>query len=521
MAATIIRLADGTRSAVDQLLLTEPESLLTDGRILPFLNRLAACSAGGRCAWELLFTSTPADSGVKLSARLIFHTSLPPARHSMLAGSSQTMQDNLLCALEANDISAAAAADPLPAAPRSGLISLIKRDARLLSPEAELTPGRLRQQLCTAPGNGLSLLLVQSRWEESELALSAADESEARRAMMAADPVFDFALTLWGPQAQENARWLQSVALDQLIPCSSADPELYPIVLRRDPWRAVSLLPAATGFRATRLTLSELLTVCGCPAEPGEMQTMCRSNWREQATEALSRAQISLLPVDLTLTANDLAFMGIQSDDDLTGSLHMTDKMAEMLRMCVAILRQLGAMQPPDAPQTEAPGDASHLLSYLLPAVGHIYEQFVRECCYSTLYVPYYTHACSKPPRQIGSVTLSTYDHGPDARFYRLRSFDASLRDPEKQADIRERMIDDFDAYATIRGEKMSDVYWYNLFNDMNTARYQRNEMAHELADVKVARIFARVFLLEQPDEPSLLRRLLMCRWVATNFPRV
>ncbi|MBQ7848668.1 MAG: hypothetical protein IJ343_02960 [Clostridia bacterium] len=521
MAATIIRLADGLRSAVDQILLTEPDSLLADGRILPFLNKLSTCTAGGRCAWELLFSSSAGDSGIHMDSRLIFHTSLPPAQHGMLTDSSQAMQDKLLAALEENDIAAAEAADKLPALPRRGLISLVKRDGRLISPDVELTPGHLRQHLCTAPGNGMSLLLVQSGWDAGELEQVAAGESDARRAMMAKDPAFSFVVTLWGPQAQENARWLQGLSMDQLTACVSTDEELYPIVVRRDPWRAIRLLPETPGFRATRLSLSELLTVCGCPAEPGEMQSMCRSNWRDQAMEALNKAQISLLPVDMTLTPNDLAYLGIQSDADLTGSLHMTAKMAEMLRMCMAILRQLGAIRLPGEPRPESAAEGSHLLSYLLPAVGHIYEQFVRECCYNTMYVPYYAHACGRSPRQVGSVILSTYDQGPDARFYRLKSFDPSMRDPEKQGDIRERMIDDFAAYATIRGEQMTDVYWYNLFNDMNTARSQRNEMAHELADVRVAEIFARAFLLEQPGEPSLLRRLLMCRWVATNFPRL
>ena len=521
MAATIIRLADGQRSAVSQLLLTAPEALLTDGRILPFLSRLTTCSAGGRCAWELLFTSIPTDSGVQLEARLIFHTSLPAARYGMLPGSAQAMQDKLLATLSENDIAAADAPDALPAAPRRGLVPLIKRDGRLLSPDAELAPGHLRQHLCTAPGNGLSLLLVQSAWDAGELEQVASGESDARRAMMAADPAFDFAVTLWGPQAQENAQWLQGLTLELLAPCAPGDPELFPIVLRRDPWRAMTLLPQTAGFRPTRLSLSELLTLCGCPAEPGEMQAMCRSSWREQATEALDKAQISLLPMDMTLTGDDLQFLGVSSDESLMSELHMTAKMAEMLRMCVAILRQLGAMHLPGTPRPEAAGDNAHLLSYLLPAVGHIYEQFVRECCYNTMYVPYYSHACGRSPRQVGSVILSTYDQGPDARFYKLRSFDPAMRDPEKQVEIRERMIDDFTAYATIRGESMSDVYWYSLFNDMNTARSQRNEMAHEMADVRVAEIFARAFLLEQPGEPSLLRRLLMCRWVATNFPRL
>ena len=231
---------------------------------------------------------------------------------------------------------------------------------------------------------------------------------------------------------------------------------------------------------------------------------------------ALGKVLTEMTPEEVIKVVSDSGLRGRGGGGFPTGR-----KWALCAHMCMAILRQLGAIRLPGEPRPESAAEGSHLLSYLLPAVGHIYEQFVRECCYNTMYVPYYAHACGRSPRQVGSVILSTYDQGPDARFYRLKSFDPSMRDPEKQGDIRERMIDDFAAYATIRGEQMTDVYWYNLFNDMNTARSQRNEMAHELADVRVAEIFARAFLLEQPGEPSLLRRLLMCRWVATNFPRL
>ena len=84
---------------------------------------------------------------------------------------------------------------------------------------------------------------------------------------------------------------------------------------------------------------------------------------------------------------------------------------------------------------------------------------------------------------------------------------------------IREQMIDDFTAHAAIDGRRRPDDFWYGLFNDMTTARSQRNGLTHERADLRSAATFGRAFLLDRPGMPSLLRRLLDCRRVATNFP--
>ena len=517
MAMNRVRLADGSLSGVSQVQLTEPEALLRDGRIIPFLSKLPSCTAGGRCAWELLLQSvaTP-DEGIQLQARLISHTSLQHSPLPLLESGVAAAREKLLDALAENDIAAAPIEGRLPPVPRTGLVTLLKRRASLLSTEVELTEGQMTQHLCAAPDNGLSLLLVRSEWEKDELEQSASRVSPARHAQLARDPVFDFVITLWGPDAQANAAWLQSVSLQLLSASAAAAPQLYPLCLRSDPWKLLTLLPPGEGHRPTLLTLSELLTFCGCPAEPGEMQTLCRTNWRDDAKEAFTKAQMPLLSADLTLQSSDLVYLGLQKDSDLTHKLQMSDNMAEMLRMCVLILRQLGVLGLTIAEIINKP---QNLMGYLLPTVGHIYEQFVRECCYRTMYTPYYAYATGRKPRPVSSVILSTYDQGPGIRFYTLQDFPIDMREPEMQSCIRERMIDDFTDYATVNGQKMPDVYWYNLFNDMNTARSLRNEMAHEAASLRTAAIFAKAFLFEQEDEPSLLKRLLKCRKVETNFP--
>jgi len=517
MAMNRVRLADGSLSGVGQIELTEPETLLRDGRIIPFLSKLPSCTAGGRCAWELLLQSvaTP-DEGVQLRARLISHTSLQHSPLPLLESGVAAAQEKLLAALAENDIAAAPLEGRLPPAPRTGIVTLLKRRASLLSTEVELTEGQMAQHLCAAPENGLSLLLVRSEWDPCELEQTASRVSPARHAQLARDPLFDFVVTLWGPDAQTNAAWLQSVSLQLLSTAEPTAPQLYPLCLRNDPWKLLTLLPPGEGYRPTLLTLSELLTFCGCPAEPGEMQSLCRTNWRDNAREAFDKAQMPLLSTNLTLQSADLRYLGLDKDSDLTSKLQMPDNMAEMLRMCVMILRQLGVMDLTLAESTSKP---QNLMGYLLPTVGHIYEQFVRECCYRTMYCPYYTYAAGRKPRPVSSVILSTYDQGPGARFYTLHEFPLDMREPEMQSCIRERMIDDFAEYVTVDGQQMPDVYWYNLFNDMNTARSLRNEMAHEAASLRTAAIFAKAFLFEQENESSLLKRLLQCRKVETNFP--
>lgn len=516
MAMIRVRLADGSLSGVGQIVLTEPEKLLSDGRIIPFLSKLTSCTAGGSCAWELLFTSAATEGGVRLQARLISHTSLQRSPLALLESGVAAAQEKLLEALRENDIAAQEAQDRLPAVPRMGLITLHKGCAGLLSTEVELTQGQIRQHLCAAPGNGLSLLLVRTEWLPDELDANAGCISAARKAQLARDPLFSAVITLWGPDAQPTAAWLQGVSLGMLRPFTPADPQLYPLCLRNDPWKLLTLLPQAER-RPVPLTLSELLTACGCPAEPGEMQRMCRTSWRDDAREAFDRAQVPLIGTDLTLQPEDLTFLGLRQDSDLTTTLRMSEGTAEMLRMCVMILRQLGVIQPQPVSNGEQP---NHLMGYLLPTVGHIYEQLVRECCYHTMYEPYYAYATGRKPRHVTSVILSTYDQGPGCKFYTLQRFAGEMKETEMQSCIRERMIDDFAAYATVDGCQMSDVYWYNLFNDMNTARSQRNEMAHEAASISTAAIFAKAFLQERPGEASLLKRLLKCRRVETNFPQ-
>lgn len=517
MAMIRVRLADGALSGVGQILLTEPEKLLSDGRIIPFLSKLAASTGGGQCAWELLLHSVATDGGVKLRARLIAHTRMPHATPAVLESGVAAAQEKLLTTLAECDVAAETATDKLPPAPRTGLVALCKSRAGLIPVEAELTEGQLLQHLCAAPGNGFSLLLIQTEWRPGEMDAATQGVSAERRAQLAREALFCFTVTLWGPGASSTAAWLQGVSLHTLIPFAPVQPQLYPMCLRADPWKLMTLLPDAP-HRPTLLTLSELLTICGCPAEPGEMQRMCRTSWRDDAREAFTRAQMPLLSADLTLQPEDLTFLGLKSDADLTGELGMSEGMAEMLRMCVMILRQLGVMR------TAAPADDSaapnSLMGYLLPTVGHIYEQLVRECCYHTMYAPYYAYATGRKPRHVTSVILSTYDQGPDCKYYTLQRFSCEMKNTEMQSCIRERMIDDFAGYATVNGERKSDVYWYNLFNDMNTARSQRNEMAHEAASLSTAAIFAKAFLLERPGDRSLLRRLLDCRRVETNFPQ-
>lgn len=511
-----VRLADGTLSGVSQILLSEPEGLLRDGRILPFLSKLTSLTGGGSCAWELLLYSIATEDGVKLCARLITHTRLRHGTPALLESSVSAAQCKLLEALEGCGIPARAAQDRLPPAPRTGVIPLCKRRAGLLPAEAELTEGQLMQRLCAAPDNGFSLLLIGTEWQPGELDEIAWGVSSARQAQLARDPLFCFTIMLWGPGAQATAAWLQGISLGSLAPFSPTQPQLYPLCVRSDPWKLLTLLPDAPQ-RPTLLTLGELLTACGCPAEPGEMQRMCRTHWRDEAQEAFTRAQMPLLHANLTLQPSDLAFLGLEHDSDLTKVLHMSASLAEMLRMCVLILRQLGAMLP--APEAGADAQPNRLMGYLLPTVGHIYEQLVRECCYRTLYAPYYAYATGRKPRQITSVILSTYDQGPGCRLYTLQRFPDGMTEPEMQRCIRERMIDDFSRYATLDGSRLPDASWRSLFLDMGSARGQRNEMAHEAASLATASVFARTFLLERPGEPSLLRRLLQCRRIETNFP--
>lgn len=516
MAIKTVPLADRMHSAVSQICLTEPEKLLTDGRIIPIFSRLTSLCTGGRCAWELLLQSVAAPDGTALEARLITHISVPASQRTSLVEAAARTQASLLAALAESNVVAAETEAPIPPLRTPTLITLGRQGSGLLPQEATLAPGLLRQRLCTRPGNGLSLLLVQSGWAEGELQRCCAGLDAEHQAMLARDPVFDAVTTLWGPDAHANAAWLQELMLGRLCPTPPVNPLSYPACLRNDPWRLLTLLPASPP-RTTLLTLSELLTICGCPAGPGEMQRMCRTGWRSGAAEALREANVALLPMDMPLQENDLRYLGLQQDSDLEGVLHMDAQMCDMLRMCVAILRKLGVLgagAPPEATDRQ-----TAMTGLLLPTVGHIYEQFVRECCYQTMHCPYYTYTTGRRPQQVVRVPLSAYDLGPGPKDYHLRPLPPDASDAALQNIIREQMIDDFTACATIDGRRCTDDFWYGLFNDMTTARSQRNGLTHERASLRQANSFARAFLLDRPGSPSLLRRLLMCRRVATNFP--
>ena len=198
MAVITVPLADRSHSGITQLLLNAPELLLEDGRILRFLSRLTSLCSNGRCAWELVFTSMPTPAGTTLDARLITHASVPAALRPTLNELAAATQERLLNALQQCGVSAAATDAPLPLLRSRDFLALTKQDARLISPEAMLIPGQLRQRLCSQQGNGFSLLLVQSDWAPGEAALHTAGQSPERQAMLARDPVFDFAVTLWG-----------------------------------------------------------------------------------------------------------------------------------------------------------------------------------------------------------------------------------------------------------------------------------------------------------------------------------
>lgn len=512
MALTRVRLADGALSCVSQICLTAPEELLTDGRIIPFLSRLPAITGGGSNAWELLLYSAAGPEGVQLRARLITHTRLAHSAPQLADNAARTAQDRLLQALTDTGIPAHPADDRI-APPRAALTCLCKRGAALLPADAFLPEGQLAQRLCAEPGNGLSLLLTPTEWRSGEPEALSCGISAARRTQLAADPVFRFALTLWGAGAQRTAAWLETLSQGTLTAAAPPQPRLYPLCMRSDPWQLMALCPD-DARPATLLTLNELLTLCGCPAEPGDMQRMCRSSWRDEAHEALTRANLSFPTAAPALPPSALTYLGLQHDSDLTGAMQLSAGTAEMLRMCVMILHQLGVMQlPGDAP----PGNP--LMSYLLPTVGHIYEQLVRECCYRTMYLPYYAYATGRKPRQITGVILSTYDQGPGCRQYALHPFPEGMTEPQMQLRIREQMISDFTAYATVSGHQMPGSYWLRLFSDMGAVRSQRNEMAHEAASLDTAAVFTQAFLMDRPGEPSLLRRLLACRWIETHFP--
>lgn len=518
MAVITVPLADRSHSGITQLLLNAPELLLEDGRILRFLSRLTTLCSDGRCAWELVFTSMPTPTGTTLDARLITHASVPAALRPALNELAAATQERLLNALQQCGVSAAATDAPLPLLRSRDFLALTKQDARLISPEAMLIPGQLRQRLCSQPGNGFSLLLVQSDWGENELAQHAAGQSPERQAMLARDPVFDFTVTLWGPDAQANAAWLQGLTLDGLAPATPLSPAVYPACLRHDPWQLMKLLPQSSP-RTTLLTLSELLTLCGCPAEPGEMQRMCRMSWREEAAQSLQEADLPLLAADMTLQDEDLRYMGLTQDSDLENVLQMDADLCDMLRMCVSILRRLGAMQPDGASDPAEADRAARLTGMLLPTVGHIYEQFVRACCYRTMHCPYFAYVSGRRPFPVSKVLLNAYDVGPDARFFRPGILPVNATDNERYAFIREKMTADFTAYATVKGQPQSDPWWYALFKDMSNARYHRNGLTHEKANLDSAARFARTFLREGEADPSLLRRLLMCRSIQTAFP--
>lgn len=499
MAVFTVPLADRNHSGVTQIRFASPETLLEDGRIIHFLSRLTTRCTGGRSAWELLFTSQATPAGTALDARLITHTSVPAAQRPTLTNTALGTREKLLDALQQNDIAAEAVDRPLPTLNGRDFIALCKPCPKLIGAGAFLTPGQLRQRLCTQPGNGVSLVLVQSDWADGELAAYTRDETPDRQAMLARDPVFRFVVTVWGPDAPDNAAWLQRLTHDSLAPAEPRSPAVYPACVRHDPWHLMTLVPNAAPL-SSLLTLSELLTLCGCPAEPGEMQQMSRVSWRERAAQSLKDADISLLAVDMPLQEEDLRYMGLNADSDLETALNMSPEMCDMLRMCAAILRRLGVLHRESPTRDNGADDdrAAHLTGLLLPAVGHIYEQFVRECCYKTMYRPYYPYVTGEQPSPVSGVLLNMYDIGPDCR---------------------ERMTADFTFYATIDGHSEGSPWWRRLFSDMYTARKRRNDLTHEKASLHNARRFAEAFLLESEDRPSLLRRLLLCRRIATNFP--
>ena len=109
MAVMTVPLADRNHAAITQISLSAPELLLEDGRIIHFLSRLTGLSTGGRCAWELVFTSVPAPGGVGLDARLITHTSVPAAQRQALPDMAAGTRDALLNALQHNGMEAAEA----------------------------------------------------------------------------------------------------------------------------------------------------------------------------------------------------------------------------------------------------------------------------------------------------------------------------------------------------------------------------------------------------------------------------
>lgn len=518
MAMMTAPLADGMHSGIRQIRLHDPGQLLADGRIIPFLSQLTTASAGGDAAWELLFTSAAAPSGTLLEGRLILHTRVRAHQRPTLPALTDGKLQRLLTTLKDNGMDASEHPGPLPVFRREAVITLCKEGPALLGEEATLSPGHLRQHLCRNPGNGFSLLLVQSGWEAGEMETCGC-MSQAQRAMLARDPVFSFVLTLWGPDAQDNAAWFSGLTLGRLKPFTPANPVLFTACLRHDPWHLMTLLPPLPP-RAARLTLSEMLTLCGCPSEPGEMQQMCRMTWRQRAQDALTQAQLPLLAMDMTLQPDALRYMGLSSDRDLANVLQMDAASCDMVRMCAAILSKLGTLRrPEDPPAGPVTGRDASLTGLLLPTVGHIYEQLVRDCCYETMYVPYYAYATGLNAPAVTRIFLSNYDQGPGAQNYRLQHLPQDAARPALQNIIRDQMIDDYAAYAMIDGQQFPDVYWYNLFNDMTTARSQRNGLTHEKADLHSAECFSRAFLLDRPDSPSLLRRLLMCKQIRTSFP--
>jgi len=142
MAMTTSPLADRSHAAISQISLTAPEKLLDDGRILHFLSKLTGCSAGGRSAFELLFTSAAGAAGTALTASLIAHTSLPgPQKAQLLPTASGTLK-GLLSALEASGIEAADAPGPLPALRAPRVITLYKQGGALLSEEEKVRIAR-------------------------------------------------------------------------------------------------------------------------------------------------------------------------------------------------------------------------------------------------------------------------------------------------------------------------------------------------------------------------------------------
>ena len=512
-------LANGKHAGVRQILFRDPGQLLCDGRIIHFLSRLCTSSGSGEHAWELRFTSEDSPQGPQLQARLIVHTMVDAHARPRLKAMTAASLETLLEALRDNDLEAEELDEPLPALIRADFISLYKGSRALLDAAAEIRSGHLRQHLCQRAGNGFSLILVQSRWAEGELKGCVADGNAARLAMLAHDPVFDFIAGFWGPDAKGNARWLCDLTLNGLKPFRPVSRAPFSLCMQRDPWYALTLVPDAP-YRTTLLTLSELLTMCGCTAEPGEMQRMCRMTWRQAAEAAMSRLHENLLTMDVSLHAEDLRYMGLSSEADLTDVLHMTEEQCDMLRLSVSILRELGTLLRPGehraAPVNER---QERMTSLMLPTVGHIYEQLVRDCCYDAMLAPYHAYACGGDAPSVNRTFLSAYDQGPGTTHYRLACLDPADSRPAQQNQIRERMIDDFTQYASIDHKLRDDAYWYTLFNDMATARTQRNGLTHEHSDIKSAERFAMAFLLDQPGSPSLLRRLLKCQQITTAFP--